>query len=82
MASEQISESRKALVAAFEPHFTCKELAEQWHFSENFIYAQCVDEPGVLKTPPRSKNKRVRISIRIPLSVANRVYDRLKNRAS
>jgi hypothetical protein len=41
-----------------------------------------VDEPDVVKPKPKTKNKRVRISLRIPLSVANRVYERLKNKAS
>jgi hypothetical protein len=82
MGSEDSSETRRALEAAFEPHFKCVDLADRWGFSENYIFGLFVDEPDVVKPKPKTKNKRVRISLRIPLSVANRVYERLKNKAS
>jgi hypothetical protein len=79
---EEMTETRRALEAAFEPHFKIWQLAERWGWSENYLYALFVDEPGVIKPPAKAKNKRVRISLRVPLSVANRVYERLKNKAS
>lgn len=78
--SSTIRSSNPALDAAFEPHFKCWELAEKWGFSENYIYALFVNEPGVIKPPAKSKNKRVRVSLRIPLSVALRVYERIQNK--
>lgn len=81
-SEQQVSETQKALEAAFEPHFKIWQLAERWGWSENYVLALFVDEPGVIKPPVKQKNKRVRVSLRIPLSVANRVYDRLKTKGS
>jgi hypothetical protein len=60
-----------------EPHFTCKELADKWHMSESTVFKLFVDEPGVVKLGERSTRKRTKISIRIPLSVAERVHARI-----
>jgi hypothetical protein len=80
--SEEMSGTQKALEAAFEPHFKIWQLAERWGWSENYVHSLFVDEPGVIKPPAKQKNKRVRVSLRVPLSVANRVYERLKNKVS
>lgn len=70
---------------AMERHFTVKELAELWGFSEDSILRMFRDEPGVLKVgrgglsryAPRSGQRQQRIAMRIPVSVAQRVHDRL-----
>ncbi len=59
-----------------ERHFTCQELADQWHLGYNTILAWFRDEAGVLKTGNASllRRRRTKVSIRIPESVAIRVY--------
>jgi hypothetical protein len=79
---QQVSETQRALEAAFEPHFKIWQLAERWGWSENYVHSLFVDEPDVIRPPVKQKNKRVRVSLRVPLSVANRVYNRLKNKGS
>jgi len=62
----------------FERHFSPKQLAELWGFDPNTIRRMFVDEPGVLKEGKRIRRdgKRAYVSLRIPASVAKRVYDR------
>lgn len=55
-------------------HFTCKELAELWHMSESTVFKMFVDEPGVIKIGER----RTKVSIRVPIEVAERVYGKLR----
>jgi hypothetical protein len=62
-----------------EEHFKCKDLAEKWCMSESTILKLFVDEPGVIKIGERSSRKRTKVSIRIPLSVAERVYRKLRS---
>jgi len=62
---------------SFERHFTAKELAEQWHLAELTVFKMCEFEPGVIKIGKRSSRKRARVSIRIPFSVARRVYEKI-----
>jgi hypothetical protein len=65
--------------AAFQPHFTCAQLAKQWGLSINTIARIFRSEPGVLLLGnPRSK-KRTRISMRIPATVAERVHAKLSS---
>lgn len=61
---------------AFEPHYTAKELAELWKLDESTIRRMFQDEPGVLKhgKARRRDGKRDYVSLRIPKSVAVRVY--------
>jgi hypothetical protein len=63
---------------ALEPHFTCKELAAKWHMSETTVFKLFVAEPGVVKIGARNPLKRTKISIRVPLSVAERVHKRMQ----
>ena len=63
----------------YERHYSPKELAQAWHFSPEFIRELFAREPGVLKIArPEKMNKRRYSTIRIPASVADRVYERLK----
>jgi hypothetical protein len=65
-------------VDIMERHFTVQELAEAWKFSTDFVMDHFRDEPGVLRiASPRRRGKRGYASIRIPSSVAERVYRRL-----
>ena len=61
-----------------ERHFTVQALAEQWALSTDAIRDLFEDEPGVLRLGDRkSGRKRRYVTLRIPESVAARVYRRL-----
>jgi hypothetical protein len=64
-----------------ESLYTPQELAELWKFDESTIRRMFQDEPGVLKKslPVLLKNRKrsPRVTLRIPVSVAKRVFDRL-----
>jgi hypothetical protein len=62
----------------FEPVFTPQELSKLWKFDQSTIRRMFIDEPGVLKLGHQSRRdgKREYITLRIPASVARRVYDR------
>jgi hypothetical protein len=63
-------------VSPFEPHFTPQDLAEIWKLDETTIRRIFQDEAGVLKLGKanRRDGKRDYITLRIPESVAERVY--------
>jgi hypothetical protein len=63
-------------ITAFERHFTPKELARLWCLDETTIRRMFQDEPGVLKIGKsnRRDGKRDYVSLRIPESVAVRVW--------
>lgn len=58
-----------------EEHYTPKDLAAAWKVSPDTVVRWFSDEPGVLKlgTPSR-RGTRTRVELRIPRSVAERVY--------
>jgi hypothetical protein len=64
-----------------EPLLTPRELAELWKFDESTIRRMFQDEPGVMKKsePVLMKNRKrsPSVTLRIPVSVAKRVFDRL-----
>jgi transcriptional regulator GlxA family with amidase domain len=64
-----------------ERHFSPAELAELWNLSEDTIRRAFEAEPDVLifENPSRNPNRRRR-TLRIPESVAERVYRRLSTR--
>ena len=58
-----------------ERHFTPDELAEAWNLDATTIRRIFQDEPGVLKLGKTGRRgKRDYITLRIPESVAMRVY--------
>ena len=58
-----------------ERHFSVAELGEAWGLAEDTIRPWFIDEVGVLKIERRlRKNKRGYTSLRVPESVARRVY--------
>ena len=63
---------------AFERHYTPKHLAELWLLDESTIRRLFHDEPGVLKygNSYRRSGRREYVTLRIPESVARRVYAR------
>lgn len=61
-----------------EKHYTVRELAVRWHLSQKFLRAIFLKEPGVIIIYNPKPNKRIFRSLRIPESVAERVYRRLQ----
>lgn len=68
--------ARCGSVVAFERHFTTRDLAELWKFDETTIRRIFQDQPGVLKVgrSNRRDGKRDYVTLRIPESVALRIY--------
>jgi hypothetical protein len=64
----------------YERHYSPAELAEMWSLSLDTVRRMFEDEPGVLvfENPVRSSSRRFR-TLRIPESVAERVYTRFSN---
>ena len=65
-------------VVAFEQHFSPKELAALWGFNPTTVRRMFEGEPGVLEVgkSQRRDGKRDYVSLRIPESVALRVYQK------
>jgi hypothetical protein len=68
-----------------ERHWTIPELSERWNFSRKTLYEWFRDAPGVLvmsrpERPYGSNSKRQYTSIRVPESVALRVYREHQNK--
>ena len=63
-----------------ERHYSPAELGEQWNLSADTVRRMFESEPGVLvfENPVRSSSRRFR-TLRIPESIAHRVYSRLSN---
>lgn len=69
---------------AFEHHYTPDELAELWKFDESTIRRMFIDEPGVMVhgKERRRDGRRDYVTLRIPESIARRVYERRTRRQS
>ncbi len=63
-------------VSVVERHFTPKELAEAWQLDEATVRRLFIDIPGVLKIGRATARagKRSYVTLRIPQTVAERVY--------
>ena len=61
---------------AFERHFTPQQLADLWLLHVSTIRRLFIDEPGVMKFGKSSRRdgRRDYVTLRIPESVARRVY--------
>jgi hypothetical protein len=70
--------SREAESRMCERHYSAAQLAEQWSLSEDTVRRIFEREPDVLifENPERESSRRRR-TMRIPESVAERVYRRL-----
>ena len=65
-----------------EKHYTPQELADLWHFDQSKIRRMFMNENGVVRLGEPSRRvgrtlKRKYLTMRIPESVAERVYARL-----
>jgi hypothetical protein len=65
-----------------EKHYTPRELPELWRFDESAVRRMFIDEPGVLvySKEKRRDGRRDYVTLRIPESVARRVYERRTRR--
>jgi hypothetical protein len=61
-------------------HFTIRELSKMWHFSEEFVRQLVKDEPGVTEWVRQRPGRRRYRVLRIPQSVAERLYRRAQER--
>lgn len=60
-----------------ERHYTLSELAKAWHMSRSKLRCWFDDEPGVIRYGSEKLKKgrqRIHVSLRVPESVARRVY--------
>ncbi len=73
--------SREAESRMCEQHYSPAQLAEQWNLSEDTVRRIFEREPDVLifENPERGSSRRRR-TMRVPESVAERVYRRLSTR--
>jgi hypothetical protein len=66
---------RDPLPIQIDPHFSAQFYAELWGMSPSTVIRWFQDMDGVLKLAKPSKNgKRSRIELRIPFSLAMRLY--------
>jgi hypothetical protein len=62
-------------VAPFEEqHYTVKELASRWRLSAEFVRQLVVEEDGVTEWVRQAPGKRRYRVLRVPRSVAERIY--------
>ncbi len=59
-----------------ERHYSVLELAELWNLSDDYIRKLFRDEPGVISWVRHRPGRRRYVILRIPESVALRVYRR------
>lgn len=72
-------------MSTLERHFSSKELGEAWGISDTKVRRLFSGEPGILLIgePSRRLGKKLKrryFTMRIPESVANRVYERLRKK--
>jgi hypothetical protein len=64
-----------------ERHYTISELAEKWNLSAEFVRQILRGEPGVTEWVRQRPGRRRYRVIRVPQSVAERLYRRAQSRA-
>jgi hypothetical protein len=64
---------------AFERHFSVAEISKAWSLSEDTVRRLFDPEPGIIVIAAlKRRGKRAYRTIRIPQSIAERVYHRLQ----
>jgi hypothetical protein len=64
-----------------EHHFTVPELASMWRLSREFVRQVVQDEPGVTECVRQQPGRRGYRVLRVPQSVAERLYNRALGKA-
>ena len=67
----------KGGTGAVEAHFSVKQLAELWGFSQRTIRRLIEDEPELVTIRRDSRNKRTYRRVQVPASVAERLHRKL-----
>ena len=67
----------KGGTCAVEAHFSVKQLAELWGFSQRTIRRLIEDEPELVTIRRDSRNKRTYRRVQVPASVAERIHRKL-----
>ena len=68
-------------MSALEQHYKPTDLARRWSVSGDTVRSMFVNEPGVLIIDrPEEMHKRAYKSMRIPASVAERVWSKYTSR--
>lgn len=62
---------------SLQPHLRIQEIAKAWGISVSTALRLFQEEPGVLRLGNLKSRKRTKISLRVPLEVAERVHKRL-----
>jgi hypothetical protein len=65
-----------AAAPRFEQHFSIKQLADMWNLSQDSVRRLFLHEPGVVVLQRKRPYRRSYRTLRIPESVAMRVYRR------
>ena len=66
-----------------ERHYTVSQLARAWHMAPATVRAEAAGEPDVIRwgrTKLRKGQQRTNEHLRVPESVARRIYERLTRR--
>lgn len=75
---ENICPMPPAQGAAFERHYSVKQLAELWELGVDVVRRIFAHEEGVVRIAhPETLHKRGYVTLRVPESVARRVHRRL-----
>jgi hypothetical protein len=74
-------ESNERPEAFEERHFTVRELASMWHLSKEFVRQVVQHEPGVTEWVRQQPGRRRYRVLRVPQSVAERLYNRALGKA-
>lgn len=64
-----------------ERHFTVPELADMWRLSREFVRQVVQNEPGVTEWVRQQPGRRRYRVLRVPQSVAERLYNRALGKA-
>jgi hypothetical protein len=62
---------------ALDEHYTVQELVALWKYSRRTVKRLVEKEPGVVRLGTERPGKRPHYTLRIPASVARRIYARL-----
>lgn len=79
----QASEQVRGNPPALEPHYSVKQISGSWRLDEDVVRAIFRDEVGVLRIErPKGRYKRAYTTLRIPLSVLERVHIQMSRKAA
>ena len=77
-----MTEQREVIEPFAERHYTINELASMWRLSGEFVRQLVQHEPGVTEWVRQQPGRRRYRVLRVPQSVAERVYRRALSKAA